>query len=240
VVAGRRVTDDAALEVAHYVYAGRLNVEVLAALRRHAVQAVGLSGIDADLITARRRAPLAVRLDDGSDQVVDFGHVGDVLQVDPGILTHLLQGRYVPVVSSLGGDAEGRTFNINADTLAEELAVALHARKLIFLTGAPGLLRERSDPRTLVTFADSALLQPLLASGAIAGGMRPKIEACLRATARGVERTHIVDGRVPDVLLLEVFTGEGVGTMIVERSERELERTSRGPFVEGEVHGEPA
>jgi acetylglutamate kinase len=120
-------------------------------------------------------------------------------------------------VASLAGDADGAVYNVNADTLAEELAVALHARKLIFLTAAPGLLREASDPSSLVTFTDAAGLAPLLASRAIAGGMLPKVEACMRAAARGVARTHIVDGRAADALLLEVFTGEGVGTMIVDR-----------------------
>jgi acetylglutamate kinase len=196
-----------------------LNVEALSALRRHGVHAVGLSGIDADLVTARRRPPRKVRLDDGTEQVVDFGHVGDIEQVDPRAVVHLLDARFVPVVASLAGDADGAVYNVNADTLAEELAVALRARKLVFLTAAPGLLRDVTDPSSLVTFTDAAGLAPLLASGAISGGMRPKVEACLRAASRGVERTHIVDGRAADALLLEVFTGEGVGTMIVDRKE---------------------
>ena len=218
-VAGRRVTDDAALDVATYVYAGRLNVDVLSALRRQGVQAVGLSGIDAELVTARRRPPRTVRLDDGSEQLVDFGHVGDIERVDPRVLVHLLEAHFVPVVASLAGDADGAVYNVNADTLAEELAVALGAKKLVFLTAAPGLLRDAADPSSLVTFADSEGLATLLASGSVSGGMRPKVEACLRAASRGVERTHIVDGRAPDALLLEVFTGEGVGTMIVDRKE---------------------
>lgn len=219
-VAGRRVTDDVALEVATYVYAGQLNVAVLVALKRHGVQAVGLSGIDADLATARRRPPRSVTQDDGGEAVVDYGHVGDIAEVDPRVLLHLLDARFVPVVASLAGDHDGNVYNVNADTLAQELAVALGAQKLVFLTAAPGLLRDRSDPVSLVTFADARDLEPILASGAVAGGMRPKVEACLRAAARGVERTHIVDGRSPDALLLEVFTGAGVGTMIVEKKER--------------------
>lgn len=239
-VAGRRITDDVALEVATYVYAGRLNVEVLSALRRHGVHAVGLSGIDAGLVTAHRRPPKQVRLDDGTEQLVDFGHVGDIDAVDPRAIVHLLDARYVPVVASLAGDAEGAVYNINADTLAEELAVALGARKLVFLTAAPGLLRRVGEPSTLVTFADASDLAPLLASGAIAGGMRPKVEACMRAAARGVERTHIVDGLAPDALLLEVFTGEGAGTMIVHRKERVAEAESQAEAeagLEGTTHG---
>ena len=219
-VAGRRVTDDAALEVATMVYAGQLNVALLAALRGHRVKAVGLSGVDADLITAHRRPPVTVVDDAGRSREVDYGHVGDLDRVDPRVLTTLMDARFVPVVASLAGDDEGKVYNVNADTVAEALATALRAQKLIFLTGAPGVLRDRNDPSTLVTFADPDDLASLMASGALAGGMRPKVEACIRAATGGVERTHIVDGRAPDALLLEVFTGAGCGTMIVGRKEK--------------------
>jgi acetylglutamate kinase len=219
-VAGRRVTDDAALEVAKMVYAGQLNVDLLAALREHKVQAVGLSGIDADLLTAHRRPPVSVVDDDGRTVQVDYGHVGDIDHVDPRVLVTLMEARFVPVVASLAGDEDGGVYNVNADTVAESLAVALRAQKLIFLTGAPGVLRDRNDPATLVTFADPDDLAGLMASGALSGGMRPKVEACIRAATSGVERTHIVDGRAPDALLLEVFTGAGCGTMIVARKEK--------------------
>jgi acetylglutamate kinase len=219
-VAGRRVTDDAALEVAKQVYAGQLNVDLLAALRAHRVQAVGLSGVDADLITAHRRPPVQVVDDDGSTVKVDYGHVGDVDRVDPRILNTLVEARFVPVVASLAGGDDGEVFNVNADTVAESLAVAMRAQKLIFLTGAPGVLRDRNDPSTLVTFADPDDLAGLMASGVLSGGMRPKVEACIRAATGGVERTHIIDGRAADALLLEVFTGAGCGTMIVGRKEK--------------------
>jgi acetylglutamate kinase len=220
IVAGRRVTDDAALEVAKMVYSGVLNVDLLAALRANEVQGVGLSGVDADLITARRRPPVKVVDDAGVSREVDFGHVGDIDRVDPRVLTTLLQSRFVPVISSLAGDADGAIYNVNADTVAESLAVALQAQKLIFLTGAPGVLRDRNDPSSLVTFADPDDLAALLSSGAVAGGMRPKVEACIRAATGGVERTHIIDGRLSDSILLEVFTGSGCGTMIVGRKEK--------------------
>ena len=222
-VAGRRVTDDAALEVAKMVYAGQLNVDLLAALRAHRVQAVGLSGVDADLITAHRRPPVQVVDDAGKTVKVDYGHVGDVDRVDPRVLGTLVEARFVPVVASLAGGEDGEVFNVNADTVAESLAVAMRAQKLIFLTGAPGVLRDRNDPSTLVTFADPDDLAGLMASGVLSGGMRPKVEACIRAATGGVERTHIIDGRAPDALLLEVFTGAGCGTMIV------------GPQGEGDV-----
>ncbi len=220
IVAGRRVTDDDALAVAKMVYAGQLNVDLLAALRAHEAQAVGLSGVDADLITAHRRPPVKVVDDNGQTQTVDYGHVGDLDRVDPRVLRTLLDARFVPVVASLAGDGDGNVFNVNADTVAESLAVALRAQKLIFLTGAPGVLRDREDPSSLIAFADPDDLASLLASGAVAGGMRPKVEACIRAATGGVERTHIIDGRVADALLLEVFTGAGCGTMIVGRKEK--------------------
>jgi acetylglutamate kinase len=219
-IAGRRVTDTGALEVAKMVYAGLLNTDLLAALREHDIQAVGLSGVDADLLTARRRPPVRVVDDNGTAREVDFGHVGDIELADPRVLTTLLDARFVPVVASLAGDGDGNVYNVNADTVAESLAVALKAQKLIFLTGAPGVLRDREDPTSLVTFADPDELAALMASGALSGGMRPKVEACIRAATGGVERTHIIDGRAPDSLLLEVFTGAGCGTMIVGRKEK--------------------
>ena len=219
-VAGRRVTDDGALDVAKMVYAGQINVNLLAALRDHRVQAVGLSGVDAELITAHQRPPVSVVDDSGATVRVDYGHVGDIDRVDPRVLVTLMEARMVPVVASLAGGEGDEVFNVNADTVAEALAVALRAQKLIFLTGAPGVLRDRSDPSTLVTFADPDDLAGLMANGVLSGGMRPKVEACIRAATGGVERTHIIDGRAPDALLLEVFTGAGCGTMIVGRKEK--------------------
>jgi acetylglutamate kinase len=219
-LAGRRVTDDCALDIAKMVYAGQINVNLLAALRDHRVQAVGLSGVDAELITAHRRPPVSVTDDAGAMVPVDYGHVGDIDRVDPRVLLALMDARMVPVVASLAGGEGGEVYNINADTVAESLAVALRAQKLIFLTGAPGVLRDRNDPSTLVTFADPDDLSALMTNGVLAGGIRPKVEACIRAATGGVERTHIIDGRAPDALLLEVFTGAGCGTMIVGRKEK--------------------
>ena len=220
IVAGRRVTDDSALDVAKMVYGGMLNTDLVAALREHRLQAVGLSGVDADLIQAKRRPPVSVVDDAGKTRTVDYGHVGDIERVDPRVLYTLVEARFIPVVASLAGDDEGNVYNVNADTVAESIAVATQAMKLIFMTGAPGVLRDRNDPSSLVTFADPDDLTSLMASGALVGGMRPKVEACIRAATSGVERTHIIDGRAPDALLLEVFTGAGCGTMIVGRKEK--------------------
>jgi len=220
-VAGRRVTTPDVLEVTKMVYAGQLNVDVLSALRAQQVRAVGLSGVDGGLLTAIRRPPVQVEDDEGLRRTVDFGEVGDIEATDISVLTTLLDAGYVPVVASLAAEAGGQALNINADTVAEALATALKAEKLIFLTTSPGLLREPRDASTLVAFATPGELEPLLDSGAIAGGMRPKIEACIRAVRNGVRRTHIIDGRTGDSLLLELFTGRGCGTMIVDRREME-------------------
>lgn len=221
IVAGRRVTDDAALDVAKMVFAGTVNLDMLCALRRHGVQAVGLSGVDADLLSANRRPPVEVKDDNGVVRVVDYGHVGDIEAVDGRVLTTLLENRFVPVVCSLAGDKDGHVFNVNADTVAERIAIALKAQKLVFMTGVPGVLRDREDPSSLVAFADPDDLQQLMADGRLTGGMRPKVEACIRAATGGVERTHIIDGRVADSLLQEVFTGAGAGTMIVGKKEKQ-------------------
>lgn len=222
IVAGRRVTDDATLDVAKMIFAGKVNVELLSSFRRRGAKPVGLSGIDAGLIVAQRRPPVSIRDDDGAEKEVDFGHVGDIQTVNAEILQHLLVGDYLPVISSLGADEEGNAFNINADTMAEAIAVAMKAKKLIYLTDRPGILRDPEDSSTLVPFADSKDLQSLLASGVISGGMRPKVEACIRAATSGVKRTYIIDGTAPNSLLTELFTGEGCGTMIVGEREKRI------------------
>lgn len=228
VVAGRRVTSPEVLEVAKMVYAGQINVDVVAALRGHGVSAVGLTGIDAGLITVHRRPPVEITDDDGVTRTVDFGEVGDVDSVKPTLLDVLLPRGNVPVVASLAADDEGRVMNVNADTLAAHLAASLGAEKLIYMTGAPGLLRDAGDPTSLVAFAAPEDLQALLAAGSIKGGMRPKVEACLKAVQGGVRRTHIIDGRAPDALLVELFTGHGSGTMIVgEREKRSYQAAGR-------------
>lgn len=218
-VAGRRITTPETLEVAKMVYGGTLNVNVTSALRRQGLKPVGLTGIDGGLIVAHKRPPVDVRVDGGGMERVDYGQVGDLDAIDTSLLSVLLGQRYVPVIASIAGDPEGAALNVNADTVAEAIASALGATKLIFLTSVPGLLRRADDPGSLVPFADVFDLEPLLASGAVSGGMRPKVEACIRAVKAGVRRTHIVDGRQTDALLVELFTGGGCGTMIVDRKE---------------------
>ncbi len=223
-VAGRRVTSPEVLEVAKMVYAGKLNVDLLSALRARRVCALGLSGIDGFLVTATKRPPVEVRDDDGNLRMVDFGEVGDIEDVKIDVLDLLMNARQVPVIASLAADERGAALNVNADTMAEALATALDATKLIFLTNSPGLLRDSKDEQSLVTFAEPDDLIKLLESGAVGSGMRPKVEACLRAVRNGVRRTHIIDGRTEDSLLIELFTGAGAGTMIVGRKEADSYR----------------
>ena len=220
-VAGRRITDDLALEAVKMVFAGQLNIDLLSALREVGALPIGLSGIDAGLILAVRRPPVQITDDQGLEREVDFGHVGDICRVNAAVLDDLLDRRYLPVIAALGADEQGRPLNINADTLAEAIAAAMHAKKLIYLTDKPGILRDPQDPSTLVPFADAQDLQSLLETGVVSGGMRPKVEACIRAATNGVKRTHIIDGAAPDSLLTEIFTGEGCGTMIVGEREKQ-------------------
>jgi len=223
-VAGRRVTDATALEAAKMAYAGSVNVDLVCALRRHGARSVGCSGIDAGTVVADRRPPVTVIDDDGEEKQVDFGHVGDIRAVDTALLLRLLADDFMPVVCCLASDEAGNVLNINADIMAEALAVALKAKKLIFITDRPGLLRDAEDDSSLVPFADAADLADLLESGAVTGGMRPKVEACIRAAEDGVKRTHIISGKLPKSLLVEIFTGEGCGTMIVGRREKEIQQ----------------
>lgn len=216
IVAGRRVTDDEALEVAKMVYGGSLNVEVVAALRAQETSAVGLSGVDAGLLTARRRPLARVAPGPGEAPIeVDFGHVGDVVEVRPAVLERLLEGGIVPVVACLAADAKGAVLNVNADSVAESLARGLRAEKLLLLTSVDGLLQDPADPGSLVSYTDIEGVDALKASGALSGGMLPKAEACVRALRDGVKRVHVLNGLRPDALLVEVFTNAGCGTLIV-------------------------
>jgi len=199
---GLRVTDEATMEIVEMVLVGRVNKQIVNGLNLVGGRAVGLSGSDGGLVRART-------LGDGS-----HGLVGDVAGVDPSVLGPLLDAGYIPVISSVAPDGDGRAHNINADTVAGELAAALQAEKLVLLTDTPGILRDREDPASLIRQISLAEARSLIADGVVAGGMTPKTECCIRALAQGVQAAHIVDGRVPHSLLLEVFTDAGIGTML--------------------------
>ncbi len=214
-VGGRRVTSPAVLDAAKMAFAGKVHMDLLADLRLAGLPCVGLSGVDAGLVTSTRRPPVEIQPDGAQATVaVDFGLVGDIQSVDPAVLTHLIQGGFVPVIAPLTGDDEGTVFNTNADTLASALAVALKAEKLFFLLKVPGLLADVAMPSSLVPFATLEKLAELEQTGAITAGMRPKVEAARKALAGGVPSVHLVSGVRPDALLMEVFTNEGSGTMI--------------------------
>jgi acetylglutamate kinase len=210
-VEGRRVTDAPALEVATMVLNGAANTRLLAVCRSVGLPAVGVSGVDAGLIRARRRPPVQV-----GGELVDYGFVGDVAAVEPRVLTSLMDAGYVPVVSPLSAADDGTLLNINADTIASALAVALGAEKLLFLTGAAGILERPDDAGSLVSYTDLAGLRRLKDAGGVVAGMLPKTSAIEAAIAGGVRRVHILSHDLPDGLLTEVFTNEGVGTLVVD------------------------
>lgn len=215
-VEGRRVTDAQALQIATMVLNGTINTRLLAACRRVGLPAVGVSGVDAGLIQARKRPPVAIERGEGGDAgTIDYGFVGDVVAVDVRVLTQLLDGGLVPVVSPLSADDAGTLLNINADTVAAALAAGLGAEKLIVLTGAPGLLERRDDPGSLVSYTDLAGLRRLRDQGSLESGMLPKARAIEAALQGGVRRVHVISHDLPDSLLLEVFTNEGSGTLLV-------------------------
>ena len=210
-VAGRRVTDEKALAASVMMLNGAVNTRLLALCRELHLPAVGLSGVDGGLIRTVRRPPVEV---DG--EMVDYGLVGDVTGVDPAVLLPLLAQGFVPVVSPLSASDDGTLLNVNADTVAAALAVALDAEKLILVTGAAGILRQANDPSSLISYTDLAGLEELRRGGALTGGMRPKAEAITTALAGGVRRAHVISHATPDSLLVELFTNEGCGTLVVK------------------------
>ena len=202
-VDGLRYTDAETMEIVQMVLTGKLNKDIVGILLQKGGRAVGLSGVDSGLIRAKK-----------TDK--DLGYVGDVTHVYPEILTSLLNEGFIPVVSTvaLGEQGDDARYNINADTAAAKIAVALRAEKFVQLTNVPGVLRNIEDPSTFIKRIEKSALGSLKATGIIAGGMIPKIDCCLTALEGGVPRTHIIDGRVPHSLLIEMFSDRGIGTMI--------------------------
>lgn len=215
-VNGRRVTCARSLDVAKMVFNGKLNTDILAMLKKHGVPAVGLSGVDAGLIGARQRPATKVVDAAGGEREVDFGYVGDIVAVNTSVISHLLAGSFVPVVSSMAAGMGGEVLNVNADSIASRLAAAVGAEKLILLTDVPGVLRDRSDLGSLMSRMEAGEISEAIERFS-AEGMRVKLEACRAALEGGVPRVHVINGLAPDGLLLEIFTNEGVGTLI-ERS----------------------
>jgi acetylglutamate kinase len=200
-VDGLRVTDAETLDIARMVLVGKVNRDIVSAINVHAPLAVGVSGEDAGLISAQARDP-------------QLGFVGDVAAVNPDLLRRLLAEDLIPVVATIGSDSTGQAYNINADTAAGAIAEAVAATKLVYLTDVDGIRRDRNDPATRISAASVQDLEALLGDGGVEGGMIPKVRSCLRAVNHGVSQAHILDGRQDHALLLEIFTREGVGTMV--------------------------
>ena len=216
IIEGRRVTDDATLEMAKMIFAGKINTDILAALRHRGIEAVGLSGVDGNIVHAEKRPPKEIlNRETGVKDKVDFGHVGDVVQINARLLTVLLDHGYLPVISSLGADDEGMVFNINADTIASEIAVQLQAEKLILLSDVDGIYLTAGDPNTKVSRVTATEAGELISSGAASGGMIPKLQSIILLLERGVHSAHIISGTKRNALLSEIFTDKGTGTMIV-------------------------
>ncbi len=200
---GLRVTDAPTMDVVEMVLVGRVNKSLVGLVNAAGGNAVGLCGKDGNLITARPHAAEGV------------GFVGEVTQIEPKLVKSLVDAGYIPIISSVAADSTGQPYNINADTVAGELAAALSAEKLILLTDTPGILKDFHDPSTLYKKLDIQQARDLIDSGVVSGGMIPKVTCCVRALAQGVRAAHIIDGRQPHSLLLETFTNEGIGSMLV-------------------------
>ena len=210
-VDGRRITDESSLEVAMMVLNGQINTRLLAACRDLSIPAVGISGVDGGLIRAHKRPPVS----SDSGETVDYGFVGDIDEVDTSIILKQLDNDLIPVISPLSADESGTLLNINADTVAAAIAVALGAEKLMFATGAPGILESVDAPRSVISYLDVSGLTKLRDEGRLADGMLPKAAAIERALNGGVPRVHVISYNLADSLLLEIFTNEGMGTLVV-------------------------
>ncbi len=202
---GLRVTDAATMEVVEMMLCGQVNKDIVTLMNQAGGEAVGLSGKDGKMLFARR-----VDTEDGED----IGLVGQITSVDTKVIRAVCAAGMIPVIAPVATDREGRTWNVNADTAAGDIAAALEAEKLVFLTDTPGLLRDKDDPDSLIHRLHSRDVETLKKQGVISGGMAPKVDACLRALDAGVRRTHIIDGRTPHSLLLEIFTEKGLGTLV--------------------------
>ena len=202
-VDGLRVTDAETLDVARMVLVGKVNRDIVSAINIHGPLAVGVSGEDAGLLSAEARDP-------------ELGFVGDVASVNPDLLLRLVAEDLIPVVATIGSDETGQAYNINADTAAGALAAAVRASKLVYLTDVDGIRTDRHDPSTRVSAVTTAELQDMIDDGTVDGGMIPKVRSCIEAVEQGVGSAHVLDGSAAHALLLEIFTNEGVGTMVVQ------------------------
>ena len=213
-VNGMRVTDAETMDVVEMVLGGSVNKEIVASINRNGGKAIGVTGKDGQLIRARKLTVTRFSPELNASEIIDIGHVGDVDQIDTEVLNVILGSNFIPVIAPIGSDAQGNTYNINADLVAGKLAQVLQAEKLMLLTNVAGLLDKSG---TVLTGLSTAEVDALIADGTISGGMLPKIDCALEAVKSGVASAHIIDGRVPHAVLLETFTNEGIGTLITNR-----------------------
>lgn len=213
-VNGMRVTDAQTMDVVEMVLGGAVNKEIVSSINRNGGKAIGVTGKDGRLIHARKLTVNRYSPELGTSEILDIGHVGEVEQIDIEVLNVILDSHFIPVIAPIGADAEGCTYNINADLVAGKLAQVLQAEKLMLLTNVAGLLDKQGQ---ILTGLSTSQVDELIADGTISGGMLPKIGCALDAVKSGVASSHIIDGRVPHAVLLEVFTNEGIGTLITNR-----------------------
>jgi len=217
-VNGLRVTDKETMDIVEMVLAGKVNKRIVSLINQSGGSAIGLSGKDGSLITAKKKET-AVVTESGKLVNVDLGHVGEVVDINPEIITTVIERGYIPVIAPIGVGSDGESYNINADTAAGELARALKADKLVLLTDVEGIMADSNNKNSLISSLAVSQVPSLIKDGIISGGMIPKVECCVRALEGGVGRTHIVDGRLSHSLLLEIFTDTGIGTMVVPDEE---------------------
>ena len=213
-IQGLRVTDRETVDIAEMVLAGTINKEIVSLINQHGGQAVGLCGKDANLIQAQKHFA-KVTSDTGEQIMADIGFVGDITNVNPKIIQVLDAEGFIPVIAPNGIGEDGQTYNINADTVAGEIAAALCAEKLVVLTDTRGILRDKNNEESLIPTLDISEVEELIQNGVIETGMLPKVEACITALNSGVKKTHIIDGRISHSILLEIFTERGIGTEII-------------------------
>ncbi len=213
-ISGLRVTDEETVSIAEMVLVGKINTEIVNLLNRHGSKAVGLSGKDANLILAKKH--FAEVHENGRVSMVDIGFVGEVESINTNILNTLIDSGYIPVIAPIGVGKNGESYNINADYVAGEVAGALGAEKLIMLTDVEGIYRDYQDKSSFISSLSLEEAQQMIAQGSIGGGMIPKVETCIKALQGGTGKTHIIDGRQPHSILLEIFTSQGIGTQVVK------------------------
>jgi acetylglutamate kinase len=214
-IGGLRITDKETMEIVKMVLVGKINTDIVSNVCLHGGKGVGISGKDNHLIKARKRAPkVVVDNSTGNERTVDLGLVGEIENVNPEIIDMLTENDYIPIVSPIGVDKKGNTLNLNADTVAGDIAGKVDAEKLIILTDVPGILEDPNDPETLIRKVKIDEISDLIDNGIVSDGMIPKIETCLNAIENGVQSAHIIDGRIKHSVLLEIFTKDGIGTMI--------------------------